>query len=66
MSTDDAQEEYVSGPYCPHWSEAGFCDLRCTCGHTCSQHTYEDFRHDVPGVCDRCECKQFTLAVTPT
>lgn len=35
--TDDVGFE--SGPFCRHWSEAGYCGEICAaCGHRCSSH----------------------------
>lgn len=49
---DEAEQEYNSGPFCPHYSQFGECDERCTCGHTCGHH-------DADGECDECDCKKY-------
>lgn len=59
MATDDegaqpeAENEYPdSGPFCRHWGDPVDCDEKCTCGHTCGQHSYGD-SCDVPDcTCD--------------
>ena len=50
---DDDWLDYESGPYCRHWSELGFCESMCTCGHWCGKH-YDD-------ACDveLCPCEKF-------
>jgi len=58
MATEDPDEyeDYESGPYCQHWSELGFCEDPCVCGHACRQHSaFIDDGCDVA----ECECQEF-------
>ena len=54
--TDETQEEYTSGPYCPHWSDPSECDRLCTCGDLCRQHNES---------CNECPCLHFTEQPEP-
>jgi hypothetical protein len=63
----DVEEEYNSGPFCPHWSQLGECDDICAaCGHKCRRHDHSDDGDD----CSECretgaECTRFTDKETP-
>ena len=47
-------EDYESGPFCPHWLEAGECDEKCKCGHLCGVHWWDDDCSE-----DKCPCEKF-------
>jgi hypothetical protein len=62
--TDDAPapeeelEEYVSGPYCRHWSDPSDCEIKCeNCGHLCGEHGRGG--HDPDCDVDGCNCKEW-------
>lgn len=52
---EDAEEEYVSGPFCQHYSDPSGCDHLCTCKHECRRHDLNDGECEEPG----CGCPKF-------
>lgn len=46
-------DEYDSGPFCTHWSEAYSCEIKCSCGHACKDHNF------FTDQCEECGCVQF-------
>lgn len=55
---DWAGEE--SGPFCRHWSEAGYCEQVCSaCGHSCPSHD------SGPCSTERCQCDGFAEESRP-
>jgi hypothetical protein len=49
--TDDAWDNYESGPFCRHWGDPSDCDELClTCNHRCVDHGFSDSE------CNECDC----------
>lgn len=54
---DEDDVEFVTGPYCQHWSDPSECDEVCICGHTCKDHSY--WGDDRMCVIEECSCEKF-------
>lgn len=55
--TEDAWEDYETGPFCRHYGDPADCALVCAaCGHECWQHPQVERETDYRAGCTECSC----------